>query len=356
MIRVNKAPFPWFGGKSKAAPAVWDLLGDVAHYVEPFAGALGVLLERPHPCNRAYYSETVNDLDGLLVNAWRSIQLSPDETAEACSWPVSELDVTARHIALVNWREQGHAERLACDPLWHDPTMAGWWLYGICAWIGGGWCSGDGPWHADPDTGRIVKQGRGTREPGVKNQRPHLSNAGMGVHRPQLWEPGVGEFHPIVMPELRRWFAWLSARLRHVRIVNGDWRRVVTSGAAKTLPVKQGKSPAGIFLDPPYADTAKRKKGLYAQESLDVAHDVREWALEHGDDPQLRIVMAGFDGEHGDAFESAGWRAVEWFASGFLTGGYGAQSDAGHQQARERLWASPHCLAPAEDPQLSLYD
>jgi len=53
-----KAPFPWFGGKSKAAPLVWKLLGDPVHYVEPFFGSGAVLLQRPHPCNRPYYSET----------------------------------------------------------------------------------------------------------------------------------------------------------------------------------------------------------------------------------------------------------------------------------------------------------
>jgi len=85
--RYNKAPFPWYGGKSKAAPLVWQLLGDVPHYVEPFAGAIGVLLKRPHPCNRPYFSETINDLDGFVCNAWRAIQWSPEATAEAASWP-----------------------------------------------------------------------------------------------------------------------------------------------------------------------------------------------------------------------------------------------------------------------------
>lgn len=72
-----KTPWPWFGGKADAAPHVWEALGDVDHYVEPFAGSLAVLPRRPHEANRSYYSETVNDLDGLLVNAWRSMQLSP---------------------------------------------------------------------------------------------------------------------------------------------------------------------------------------------------------------------------------------------------------------------------------------
>jgi hypothetical protein len=35
-----------------------------------------------------------------------------------------------------------------------------------------------------------------------------------------------------------------------------------------------------------------------------------------------------------------------------MQGGMGAQKydGTGHQQGRERLWASPHCLNPAEQP------
>ena len=42
-----KAPFPWFGGKRRVAPEIWAAFGDVDNYVEPFAGSLAVLLERP---------------------------------------------------------------------------------------------------------------------------------------------------------------------------------------------------------------------------------------------------------------------------------------------------------------------
>jgi hypothetical protein len=34
-----KAPFPWFGGKSRVAPLVWERFGDIAVYAEPFAGS-----------------------------------------------------------------------------------------------------------------------------------------------------------------------------------------------------------------------------------------------------------------------------------------------------------------------------
>lgn len=381
-VNYRKTPFPWFGGKSQAAPLVWQLLGDCVHYVEPFFGGGAVLLNRPHPCNRKYYSETVNDLDGLVVNAWRVMQYHPEETARHASWPVTEFDKNARQIRVLQWRKEKDFERLAGTHDYCDPLIAGWWLWGTCVQIGA--FDGAAPWTADPVTGRIRKwkdiqgdgpgvfrnrpdlttNGKGVnhpqlREPGVSRNLPHISHAGQGVNRPATREPGVlsddpdNEFHPVTMPELVRWFQWLSARLRHVRVINGDWSRVCTTGAAHTLPVRQGKGPCAVFLDPPYSAEADRNMTLYAMESGTVAHDVREWCVKNGDNPKFRIVLAGFDNEHVE-LESHGWTVHEWFAAGHLRGGMGNtrkdKTKGGHQQKRERLWASPHCL-PIGQPQ-----
>jgi hypothetical protein len=155
----------------------------------------------------------------------------------------------------------------------------------------------------------------------------------------------------MAMPELIRWFQWLSARLRHVRIINGDWSRVCTTGAAHTLPIRQGHGPCAFFLDPPYSAEAGRDMSLYAMESGSVAHDVREWCVKNGANPLNRIVLAGFDTEHAE-LEAHGWTVHEWFAAGHLQGGMGNvrkdKSKGGHQQKRERLWASPHCLPVGE--------
>ena len=345
----TKAPVPWYGGKRQAAPRVWALLGDVAHYVEPFCGTMAVLLERPHPCNRPYSSETVNDQDGLLINAWRSIQWHPDATAEACSWPVSEVCKQARQAALLEYKASGILDLLAGSPEWCDPQMGGWWLYAVCCQIGA--FHGVGPWTADPVTGRLVK--RGTREPGVWRTRPHLTDDGQGVHHAGLREPGVSDdpgFHPLTMPELRRWFQWLSARLRHVRIVHGDWRRVCTEGARLTLNIRQGDGHCGVFLDPPYSPT-ERDTTLYMQEG-DVTAAVQAWCLEAGQHPRTRIVLAGYDTEH-QILEAHGWTVHEWYTSGFLRGGYG-NIDGSSQQHRERVWASPHCV-PQTTAQLSFF-
>ena len=53
------APFPWFGSKSRAAHLVWQALGDVGAYCEPFAGSLACLLARAS----VHGVETVVDRD-----------------------------------------------------------------------------------------------------------------------------------------------------------------------------------------------------------------------------------------------------------------------------------------------------
>ena len=101
----------------------------------------------------------------------------------------------------------------------------------------------------------------------------------------------------------------------------------------------------GVFLDPPYADTATRTAGLYANDCEQVAHAAREWAIEQGRNPLMRIVLAGYDGEH---VMPDDWRVIEWEA----VGGYGLISDDENETGRankdrERLWCSPACVPEA---------
>lgn len=351
MIDVSKAPWPWFGGKRHAAPLIWERLGDVGHYVEPFAGSLATLLLRPHVCNRTYHSETVNDLDGYIVNAWRSIQQHPQETAEWASWPVSEADLHARHLWLLAWARDGAVDRLCGTPDWCDPKAAGWWMWGQSSWIGSGWCSGRGRWVVGADGHIVRRDGDGI---GAHRKRPHIGDNGMGVNHAGLREEGVGdpEFHPMTMPELRRWFDFLSARLRHVRILNGDWHRAVTNGATISLSVDL-KSPCGVMLDPPYS-TKERTDDLYAVDSGTVAAEVREWCAENGANPLYRIALCGFEGEGHESLVDLGWTEEEWFSKGFLTGGMG-NIGGKTQAARDRIWFSPHCLRPSATQQGDLF-
>jgi len=368
LSRLDKSPYWWYGGKADAVDLIWRALGDVAHYAEPFFGSGIALLRRPHLPNRAYYSETINDLDGFVCNFWRAVQADPQAVAEACSWPVIESEVHARHVALVRWMDDGVRDRLAGDVTFYDAQMAGWWCWGVACWIGSEFAAGRGSWWPDA-RGYLVKRG----QPGVGRPLPHIGNDGQGVNTQTAREPGVegmpdmpdadwrdlveadyaatDGFHPRTMPEIRRWMDWLSARMRHVRVLNGDWTRLCTNGALKTLRVRTGDDVAGVFLDPPYAHS-ERNSELY-NEDHDVAAAVRAWCVANGNDPKLRIVLAGFSGEGHEILNDLGWREVPWFKAGFLKGGMAQQSGNGHQQHRERLWLSPHCLpldddAPAE--------
>ncbi len=311
-IRELETPFPYFGGKSRAVDLVWPRFGAVRNYVEPFFGSGAMLLGRPQPFAGI---ETVNDADGLLANFWRAIKADPEAVAHWADWPVNENDLHARHAWLVERKESLQA-RLEGDPDFHDAKIAGWWVWGICCWIGSGWCSGKGPWHVVD--GQLVHLGDAGR--GVNRQLVHLGTAGQGVNRK-------------LVDSLVEWFAELSDRLVRVRVCCGDWKRV----CGPTPTVKQGLT--AVFLDPPYADTARRDHDLYRMDSLSVAHDVREWAIEHGDDPRLRIALCGYEGEH---HMPGSWSVIQGKAT---SGGYGSQAKVSKMNHRkERIWFSPHCI------------
>jgi hypothetical protein len=319
-----QAPFPWFGGKSRVAPQVWRAFGQVQNYVEPFAGSLAVLLGRPEPW---LGSETVNDRDGFICNFWRALQAAPDAVAKWANWPVNENDLHARHLWLKDNREPLTA-KLEGDPAYYDAMIAGWWVWGICCWIGAGWCDADGggPWVRDEHR-QLVHLGDAGR--GIHRQRVHLGTRGQGIHRQRVHLGDAGQG----MDGLVEWMRALADRLRRVRVCCGDWTRV----CGPTPTVKLGLT--GVFLDPPYLTHDSREANLYGTDDGTVANAVREWAIQWGDDPRMRIVLCGYEGEHE---MPPTWRVVAWKAHG----GYGNQGEGrGRENAsRERLWLSPHCL------------
>ena len=323
-VSVLRAPYPYAGGKSRVAAEVWRRFGDVRNSVEPFFGSGAVLLARPLPFDGV---ETVNDVDGLLCNFWRAVKA--DAVAEAADWPVSECDLSARHLALVERRAEV-TDRLMGDPDWHDARLAGWWCWGACAWIGSGWCSGDGPW--------VRAEGRMVRAEGVNKKLPHLGDAGRGINRqlPHLGNAGAGSINPGA--GIAEVMAALCERLRRVRVTCGDWTRVL----GDSVTWRHGTT--AILLDPPYDDG----NFDYASGGSGIASDVRAWALEHGDDRRMRIALCGYEGDH----DMPGWSAHRWKARG----GYGNQggADADDNRHRETIWFSPHCLSAEGAAQLGL--
>ena len=300
-----KSPFPYFGGKARIASEVWRRFGNVRNYVEPFAGSLAVLLNARWPSPRI---ETVNDLDGWLSNFWRALSRDPEAVAKWADYPVSELDLHARGDWL--FYRDGAAEfieRLRSDPDYFCAKSAGWWVWGLCSWIGSGW----GPM---------------MRDQGKERQRPHLGTWGadggnQGIHRERSRDT------------LTEYLSELGERMRRVRICCGDWSRV----CGPSVTFKHGLT--GVFLDPPYATEDRHE--CYVENSFGVAHEVREWCRENGDNREMRIALCGYEGEH-NSLESEGWLSHSWKARG----GFDGQNKDRDNDNRtlERCWFSPHCL------------
>ena len=440
MNETIRAPFPWFGGKRRVADVVWRAFGpDVPNYIEPFAGSLAVLLARPGGPGKI---ETVNDRDRYLANFWRAVAADPIAVAEHADWPVNEADLHARHKWLVNQAQ--FRERMHTDPEFFDVKLAGWWVWGICQWIGGGWCvepqnhkhpkldgigkgvHSDAPARGGALRGRprpnlnsgqgvhalTVGAGRGRRKseaehrkrpeldgtsPGrgvhsdgahePKRQLPALSvgtergggSGGRGVHglpqkmpmlavkadgacagrgihseaaveayssgrRPQLSSAGQGVHLPalgndrglngVAAAPCVEWFLALQQRLRWVRVACGDWKRVLGNSVLGKGKNVGGRRPCAVFLDPPYSHEL-RDPYLYSEDDASVSAQVREWALEHGDDPELRIALCGYAGEHE---MPSSWTEHAWKA------GRGYAADGNENRELERIWFSPHCL------------
>lgn len=311
-----KPPFVYFGGKSAVADLIWSAIGaDVDNYIEPFFGSGAVLFLRPDAGGKRI--ETVNDADGFVANFWRAMRADSEAVAEHADWPVNEADLHARHLWLCGERAR-MTERLMGSDEFYDAKAAGWWVWGLNCWIGSGWCSGRGPWVSEG--GEMVLRNTGQ---GVNRQLPHLGDTGQGERETRReW--------------LRSYLAAFGERLARVRVCCGDWSRI----CGPSVTFKHGTT--GVFLDPPYADTAKRAGDLYAVDCQRVAHDVRAWAIEWGKRRDMRIVLAGYQDEHE---MPADWQVVEWEA----VGGYGLQGtddeEAGRKnKKRERLWMSPACL------------
>lgn len=398
-----RAPFPWFGGKGReqVASLVWTAFGhDVNNYVEPFAGSIGMLLRRPGGPGKI---ETVNDINRYIVNFWRAIAQYPEETAAWCDWPVNEADMHARHEWLIDWGlDEQNRTRLHRDPFFCDAQAAGWWVWGQCIWIGGGWCAeGSRKNHKHPKLDGIGKgvhsdKGHGVDRRGDR-QRPFLSHAGQGVHSekgaaprspnspaPMLFGigrgvhsgrgaqqlpkisvtdgaasaggvhsarlPSIGNdrgINGVASPPALEWFHALAVRLRRTRVVCGAWKRVLSPSSLGKGKQVGGRRPCAVFLDPPYAHSL-RDTHIYADDDASLSREVREWALKHGDDPELRIALCGLEGEH-DMPNT--WRKVSW------TGGRGYAKEGNENRKLERVWLSPHCL-PLERavPQLTLFE
>ena len=311
------APFPWFGGKRSVAETVWSRFGSPKQYIEPFCGSAAILLAAP----RAASLEVVCDANGFLANFWRAVKHQPEKVAEWCDYPVSHIDLGARHIWLMAQRDRIGAT--LHDPDWPgDAKVAGWWLWGQCAWIGSGWCDWSRQQREDGCTGDDDASSPGQGVQG-RGKIPHASDAGVGVQGrgkiPHASDAGRGYDRLLTSCGRTAW-VWLhrlADRLERVRVVHGDWSRCLNH--------HYGANDTAVFLDPPYRAYEK----LYGNEAP-VADAVEQWAREH---PHLRVAICGHRGD----YDLPGWDVRDW-SRGKTTYGSAKTTDA------ECIWYSPACL------------
>ena len=365
------APFPYYGSKRRLASQIWERLGNPVVYVEPCAGSIAALLARP---GGAGPREIVSDTDGLLCNAWRGIQFDPDLTAHHATWPTIHQDLTARHKFLKQWRIE-KAPELSNDPRYFDAEMAGWWLWGISLWIGGGWGyveSNQRPHVEKRGGGEGVSAQRKTM-PDV-DQRPHIGNkgggsgisaqrktmpkhpdkiphvtdkgGGQGVSAQRLNGPGRDQIPHVAgrvggqgisaqrttRPDLLQWFRALQERLQAVVVLNRSWESALTPTLLQQT-ASGPKSSVGILLDPPYT-TVDRSSSLYHSDadetSDDVAAQTWAWALENGD--RFRIAYCCHEG---DIEVPAGWDCV--------TSAFSGIKDPDRRHRQDMIMFSPAC-------------
>jgi hypothetical protein len=363
---------------------VWRALGDVDSFIDPFMGSAALLLGRPAAHLKARRREVVNDLDGFIVNFWRAVRADPDAVAAYADNPRFESDLHARHYWLVQQRSP-LSEALEGDADYYDAKAAGWWVWGLSNWIGWGWCSGKGPWRSVD--GRLVRAGadgdgiirripqvtsaHGVERGGIVRQLPHmangltgieagrkgivrqllnLENTGKGIKRNRIHLSGEYSDTKGIesITDLTAYMRALADRLEHVTVTCGDWTRIVQPSVCYSLRDSERTHITGVVLDPPY-DQTEREANIYNHESP-VSADVKAWAIANGDNPLMRIVLFGYDGEH--AMPDT-WRVQAWKSNG----GYANPADGrGRDNAhRERIWFSPHCIHDHGAQQLSLF-
>jgi hypothetical protein len=261
-----KAPFPYFGGKRTVTELVWTRLGDVDNLIEPFCGSAAMLLSRP----TAPRIETLNDADCYVANFWRATQGDPGSVAEHADWPVNEADLHARHRWLVLSDEAAaFRARMRTDPDYFDSRIAGWWCWGLCCWIGGGWCSG------------VVDAGERrpcTSRAGANGGVHSIEDEDLGLHQKR---PGLGDGKPPNLSIQQNKYG----RREHVG------RGVHKKALKQCLPSIAGDSGAsgrGVVASagpatagrPQLADAHARGRGVHANDKAGSCDERRAWLLD----------------------------------------------------------------------------
>ena len=294
MPMFRASPLAWRGGKGWISEKVWEALGDPAHYIEPFAGSLAVLLTRPGGGGRV---ETVGDADGFVANFWRAMQADCEAVEHHWAQPPIEVDLLAWQSHLKKQAES-LTKKLAENHRFYDPEIAGRWAH-LAAWRLQSPLAGNNITKLKPSTtagGLVTIRGAGRREERIE------------------------------------WLRNVQHRISGVRIMFGDWHRTVTD--AEFIGTHNG-----VFLDPPYKVKTRLQHNYEADRrgGNEPSAEALRWAAEHGNNPNLRIVLCAHEGDLAESLTESGWTS---YVGRRLVGTNSRMTDA----RLDAIWFSPHCL------------
>lgn len=225
-----KPPFTYFGGKTRIAEKIADLLPEHEHYVEPFAGSLAVLFAKPPSA-----METVNDLDGDLVNFWRVLRDRPDDLQRACTLtPHARAELLEAYVPAADELER--ARRL---------------------WV-------------------LLTQGRSGQHHHLTGWRYYQDPRGSQSSMPDYLEAYCGRLAPA------------AARLRGVSLENLPAIEMIR---------RYGQHPAClIYADPPYLDSVRSSggRGDSYRHEMRTEDDHRELAAALLE-ARAAVVLSGYD-------------------------------------------------------------
>lgn len=372
-----KPPFPYFGGKRNVAGVVWERLGlDADVYTEPFAGSLAVLLARP---GGAAIWETVNDIDGCLTNFWRAVRADPEQVAKIADYPVSEIDLHARHAYLIRGRAD-LTEKLIADPHYYDVERAAWWVWGACLLS---------------TIGRVFNPHRTHKLPVTVAPLVWVAR----VHGHHYMAPFALRFKSTrvtpISVKIREFFLDTTRRTRLTRdgdaisrLVSRIFRRSIPSQVVQAIVcliwvgVMASVIPRRAFADERFehksVNHARAVLAIHVKVHAEVprADIVRGQLSRFVHNPARPAVVSAFSLQcpYGTVIAgqvvvvsrygfqcsfhvliipkhteiSSGWDCYEWTARGGYSSLGKSATIAKANRKRERIWFSPHCLKPRQ--------
>lgn len=252
-------PLKWHGGKHYLAKKIIALMPPHLHYVEPYFGGGAVLLAK----NPLGVSEAVNDINGLLINFWRTVQSKTEFVllySRSLSTPFSEEEWT-------------RARSIIAEPR-NDKVSLAMSFFVSC--------------------------------------RQSLAGRMMG-------------FAPLSRSRIRNGMneqasAWMAA-VDGLPDVHSRLRRVVILGPKDALEViRQQDGPQTLFyLDPPYLHETRSTPNVYAYEMTSEQHAalLRELTTIKG-----KFILSGYPSSLYDLFSNKyGWRVERFVIPNQAAGG-----------------------------------